>query len=366
MTQKNRLIILTICAALFLFFTPMIVFYSLGYRYDFKKNKTVATGGIYVKAMPLGSEITVDQDSAQKTGIFTTYVFVQNLLPSIHSVSIKKDGYFDYQKNLMVKENEVTKLEHITLFKKDIAFTALAKDATSPFETIAKPASYTLKNSNLYQAKDQVPMVKNVLAFNDKNSLLYLAGDGFLYRANYNGENSQAINTEPLKITKKNTYEIWVFGDYTFVRENNSLLMLDSQSKTFKPFGSDILAMNIAPDNQKMAYWTQNTISIYYREQNNDSYDHVQNTPLPALPEAITNVFWINNDYLLAVGANHLFIIEIDARQNVNIITLGDIISPTTPKPVDLSKASVIFNDSDKKIYLKTDTETIASERLIP
>ena len=127
MTKKKRWIIFLASTVLFLVVTPYLTLYSLGYRIDFE-NKTIrATGGIYVRALPQGADIIIDSSIENKTGIFSNSVFVQNLLPKNHSVLIKKDGYYDYQKTIKVKEKEVIKLENVILFKKDILFSVLQK-----------------------------------------------------------------------------------------------------------------------------------------------------------------------------------------------------------------------------------------------
>src|SRR5438552_405292 len=110
MTKKVRIIILTICIVLFFIATPYMVLYSLGYRIDFKHLKLMGTGGIYVKAQPESVAIAIDSARHDKTGVLFTSIFKQNLLPGKHIVTIQKDGYYDYQKTLEVKKNEVTKL----------------------------------------------------------------------------------------------------------------------------------------------------------------------------------------------------------------------------------------------------------------
>jgi len=125
MTKKKRLIILLIYAVLFFAITPYIVLYSLGYRIDVASKRIIATGGIYVKALPQGTDIIIDSKIKNKTGLFSNTVFVQNLLPKQHAVLIQKEGYHDYQKNLLVRENQVTKLENVVLFKQKMLFDLL-------------------------------------------------------------------------------------------------------------------------------------------------------------------------------------------------------------------------------------------------
>ena len=127
MTKKTRLIILLFCIVCFLLIAPILVAYSMGYRFDFDKDKIVATGGIYVRSFPAADQIIVDSGIAEKPGLFGSSVFVQSLLPKNHTVSIKKSGYYDYYKTLPVLENQVTKIENVLLIKKNIKFTDISE-----------------------------------------------------------------------------------------------------------------------------------------------------------------------------------------------------------------------------------------------
>lgn len=127
MTKKTRLILLLVCVALFFIITPFIVLYSMGYRFDLSLMRITATGGIYVRTMPEAESIIIDSKINKKPAFFSKDVFVQNLLPKQHSVLVKKEGYYDYQKNIGVKENQVIKLEDILLIKNNLAFDVLPK-----------------------------------------------------------------------------------------------------------------------------------------------------------------------------------------------------------------------------------------------
>ncbi|KKP93278.1 MAG: hypothetical protein UR98_C0007G0010 [Parcubacteria group bacterium GW2011_GWA1_36_12] len=127
MRKRIRLIILLSCVALFLIFAPYIVLYSMGYRVDFVKMKITATGGIYIRTSPQASAIIIDSKINTKPGMFANSVFVQDLLAKEHYVLIKKDGYYDYNKILPVRENQVTKLENVLLIKQNIVFNLLSE-----------------------------------------------------------------------------------------------------------------------------------------------------------------------------------------------------------------------------------------------
>ena len=116
------------CIALFLVLSPWIVLYSMGYKIDFEKMEIIATGGIYIRTSPQASEVIIDTRTPEKPKMFSDSVFVLDLIPKEHSVLIKKEGYFDYQKTIEVKEKEVTKLENIVLFKKNLGIDILLRN----------------------------------------------------------------------------------------------------------------------------------------------------------------------------------------------------------------------------------------------
>lgn len=139
MTLKTRLILLGVCAVLFFVVTPFIVLYSLGYRVDFETWQIRGTGGIYVYAQPAPDSVTIDSVLAEKTGLFSSAVFTQNLTPGTHHVEIAKEGYYGYQKELLVIEKQVAKLENVMLFKQKLDFatveSAVDYVSASPNET---------------------------------------------------------------------------------------------------------------------------------------------------------------------------------------------------------------------------------------
>ena len=240
MTKRTRLIILLICVTLFLIIAPYLVLYSLGYRVDFSNQKIVATGGIYIKTEPTGVNITIDQTIKETTGYFYNSVFIQNLTPTIHTVDIKKEGYVDYQKSLVVEEKAVTKLENVILFKKDIAFTALL-DVPASIKVAPKDATlswlnpkdltetFYVKKNSIYSTKSVLALVKNipvgilslsqhmVISPDSQHMAYYTDHDIFLIR-------------EDKKIhlyysSQKITSLFWINNDYLTFSDNEKLII---------------------------------------------------------------------------------------------------------------------------------------------
>ncbi len=337
MKKKTRLIILLICVALFLITAPYIVLYSMGYHIDFSNQKIVATGGIYVRAEPTGVDITINNTIKNTTGYFYNSVFVQNLLPTGHTILIQKEGYYDYNKNLTVKENEVTKLENVTLFKKDIDFEVLT-DATQFAELIAKPI------------QKPAPLLKNLIAYIwQGNLLLHLNNDGLLYNFDSVTKTSLALSTTPIAIDKKVSYTLQILDGKTFLKAGATTLLFNETTKNFVLFYSPVTDLKLSPDGQKILYF--NDKEIHYYVTNSDLKEDIllyKNT------SKITDCYWLNNDYILFLDGQNIIISEIDIRGNVNTVML--------PQKAD----QIFFNQQDKKLYILNQGAVMVSERLLP
>lgn len=373
MTRKTRLILLLICVALFLVVAPYIVLYSLGYRVDFVNRKITVTGGIYVVARPAPANIAINSITRNTTGFFSEAVFVQNLLPGQHSVSIKKDGYFDYQKTLLVREKEVTKLEEVTLFKKEPAFAQLL--TTEEFELLTKKPvdQFIIKTGSLYYAntpenaeltalQKSTPIIKNIVAFEvSGNSILWLGTDGLLYRFDITARTSEPLSQTPYTIAKKKTYILKTVAGNTFLLENTTALLFNKTTTAFEPFYTGVKDLVGSPDNQKIAYYSDN--ELWYWVLN--AKEEPEKFLLQKTKDNITNVYWINNNYLLFLAGNTITITEIDTRGNVNAITLPQTISLATGD-ITIKNPQIFFNGQDKKLYILSGEAVYVSEKLIP
>jgi hypothetical protein len=87
----------------------------LGYRIDFNSKKIVKTGAFYFKVWPKGAEIFFNGEMKKKTDFLSGSAYISNLLPKTYKVEIKKEGFLTWQKNLEIKENQVTESKNIFL-----------------------------------------------------------------------------------------------------------------------------------------------------------------------------------------------------------------------------------------------------------
>ena len=370
MTRKNRFIILAIFAVLFFIVTPYLVLYSLGYRVDFAKMKIVATGGIYIKALPQELDITIDSKIKNKTGRFSSDIFQQNLLPGTHSVLIAKNGYYDYRKNLEVQERAVTKLEHVILFKKDIIFEAIPGESQLPPDQQVPEDAYVIKNNNLYysnipqnntlsKTQKNTPVAKNIIIYKvSGGNIIWLGLDGFLYKSLANGTVAEKLNSVKISLSKTSVYSLFVFSQHIFLKEGAALWLLNKETKSLLNFYNPATQLELSPSGQKFIFY--NDYEILYSL----NADNLEKIFLNRFSEKISELQWINDDYIIFKLNGKLVISEVDSNQP-NMIEIGQTVL-VNGIPLDIKDSKMLFNQRDKKLYILKNNTLLVSEKLIP
>ncbi len=124
MTNRLRKTIILLFLLFFILTAPVLILYSQGYRFDFnwqeKKIKLIQTGGIAIGASPNNVSIFLDGKLKKKTGIFFTTAVVNNLIPKKYNIRVEKEGYYAWEKNLEVKEKQVTEAKYIVLIPENL------------------------------------------------------------------------------------------------------------------------------------------------------------------------------------------------------------------------------------------------------
>ncbi len=101
---------------IFLMSLPFLYLYATGYRFDFHKpSNLISTGGIYVAAERAGAEIYIDGELVRETRTFRKAFYAQNLDSGTHRISVQKEGYHTWVKELPVTKRLVTEAEAFNL-----------------------------------------------------------------------------------------------------------------------------------------------------------------------------------------------------------------------------------------------------------
>ena len=97
----------------------MVVFYTAGYRYHFKKEKFQKSGGIVLEFQPKEVKIYLQDKKIEETGFFDNSFKIPDLLPGQYNIKIEKDGYHTWNKKFEVESEKVSFFKDIILFKKN-------------------------------------------------------------------------------------------------------------------------------------------------------------------------------------------------------------------------------------------------------
>jgi len=425
MKQKYRKSLFISFLLTFLILAPILIFRSQGYRFDFQNKRIIQTGGFYFDVSPKQTSIYLNDKFSRKTDFFFNSTLIENLLPKKYNVKIEKDDYITWEKNLEIKEKEVTEAKNVTLFPQDFNFSIISEEVknfwVSPSEEkiiweefenntwslklydlkkelkshliskneISKNdvalinlnfsqdgetiyleviASEQLKNYSLdvnkglssLKENDKLEIEESIIAYQSFNSEnYYLDNNGDLYKTkeDLNKQiitNKEKLNDSSLLIKRETPYKLYVFPDFIFLKENSFIYTFNVETKSFEKFSENIKDFKISPDLKTIAYFFDTEVWIIPIEKTK-LYEAKKSVFLVRFSKSIQNIYWINSNYLAFNTENSIKISEIDTRDQLNIIDLGEFQSP-----------KIFWSPISKKIYNLTEEILWQSKELIP
>ena len=449
MTQRQRSLLFAFLAFLFMITSLVVIFYSQGYRFNFREKQITQSGAFYLKVIPKNVQVQINNQPRKKTDILFGAVFIDNLLPKTYNVKVKKEGYYSWEKNLAIKEKQVTEVKNIILFPLNPSFSVLSKETSDFFLSQDEQKILTLETAKggwelkLYDLKNSIkthllgvqdlskgkieisniyfsPDVKrillktfsgkemryfifdlgqktgtlqsltqldflgknikevifspqntqevffwkegkigkadfltkkispnflnDVLAFTLNNNVIYyLEKEGLLYRTDFSFTQKEKLNLANVEIKEKAEYEIIIMNDFLFLKENESLYLLNHSSGAFEIFFEKNKGLKISPDFRKAVYWSDSEIWVLFLKDQEEQPQKKggEKLFLTRFSEKIGEVFWLNPYYLIFNNGGQIKIAEIDERDKINIIDL-----------IEFEGSRFFFNKSNKKLYL--------------
>jgi len=259
MTKKTRRLIFYIFLVLFIFVALVIVFYALGYTFDWQKKSLTTTGAFYFKSHPDGAKIYINNEYAGDTN-----KFIRRLTPKNYDIKISKSDYYDWQKTLDIKSGLVTEAENIFLIKNNYIANSVTDANVGDFffspdgteviyvaeKPVAKTTILTLRLMNLTDNTDVqiypllipsissgftqiLPGLKNLAGIvwsNDKNKILLSFSDNSYYVVFLRNE-IKIINLQSL---------IQYSSNYTISSVKNPLIHPQDSNKIYFYFSSGL------------------------------------------------------------------------------------------------------------------------------
>lgn len=118
-------------AAVFLFLVaaPLLILRASGFRYDFQDMSLVPTGTLVLKTYPEGATVLIND---RKQGL-TTPAEISGLPPERYLIRVEAENYYPWQKQLEIRQNQVTAEEEILLIPKKIPVSTLVPQGVRAF-----------------------------------------------------------------------------------------------------------------------------------------------------------------------------------------------------------------------------------------
>lgn len=271
MTRGVRRIILWLFVTLFVFSSVLMVFLAQGYKIDFRSFSVTKTGGIYIITSVPDAKIYINDKYAETTGGLIKYSrLVENLLPKNYDIFIYKEGFYPWNKTIVVKAGEVVGIKNVVLFPIDLKTEKVAQaDAKSLIKQFPKPATSTgdfrVKKTVLEQfdkvSNKWLPIANNVnyLALSPDGRNVLFAGGNEVKVYSFADKKLETV----LSAQEKIRYISWLANSYYFITVADSDLIITELDNLGSKRNSIKLLFNIAPP---LNYDTDNDILYFSRD----------------------------------------------------------------------------------------------------
>ncbi|OIP77184.1 MAG: hypothetical protein AUK16_02370 [Parcubacteria group bacterium CG2_30_44_11] len=161
--RAQRRLVFIFLIILFVVAMPLLVFYAIGYRFDFSDgglHNIMSVGGMYVNTEAENVSIYIDNKPVEDLRIFQRAAYIQNLKAGVHQLHVQGNGVQTWVKNLPVFAHFVTEaaafnmpiVPQIRLITKYQTINgALVVEATStpPLSIASTTQSYVLASSTI-------------------------------------------------------------------------------------------------------------------------------------------------------------------------------------------------------------------------
>jgi len=144
----RRSIAFYLSVALFFVLLPVILSYALGYKIDYRNMKIYKTGILYIASRPAGAAIYLNGVMRQDT----TPAQIEELKPGSYKIEVRRDGFYPWEKDMVVRPNMVTKADRIVLFPITQEMKTINREGICDFLVSDKNNIYYMKRSGLFSS----------------------------------------------------------------------------------------------------------------------------------------------------------------------------------------------------------------------
>lgn len=96
-----------------------ILFFAEGYRINIKRMSIYKTGIVSIVAYPKDAQIYVDSTLVKNDSSFDKTLYSANLRSGYYNITVLKEGYTTWEKNIKIESGQVKRFSSIILFKEN-------------------------------------------------------------------------------------------------------------------------------------------------------------------------------------------------------------------------------------------------------
>jgi hypothetical protein len=348
MTLLTRRIIYISLIVFFLVATPLVLFYSLGYGFDWQNKKLVLTGGFYLKSNPGGAKIYINNKEDNKTPRL-----ISRLLPRSYNIKILKDGFHPWEKQLAIESRIVIEARNIFLVPEKPAINLAEANLSLDFSI----NSYFLIPAEAKRLEQANLTAKNILmadsyAFSNEKIFYLQPSDYILYKTDIAGVNKEQVSLNSLPA---DIYKIGVSPSQTFVfalAKSNRLFLFSPEEKIFKLLEIGVKNAEFSLDNKKLLYYTDTELKVMYLEKILiQPYKKAGEKELiTRFAEKIKAAIWYpeDNEHIIFTVGNTIKITELDARDKRNTV---DLLTAENFSPDAWNNPQMFYNTKKELLY---------------
>lgn len=343
MDKMMRKIIFYLAVIFFVFVTPIIIAYALGYGLDWKSKKIVLSGGLSIQSIPKKATVLINNDPQKEK----TPVLIKHLIPKYYQITITKEGYHTWQKNIEIKSELITEIKDVLLIQTQPNLEILDSNLSSNFslDNFLNPDNFE----------------------DNSNSLFYFqSSNNILYKTDSTGLKSEQISLIPLpenqtyKLIAPDDQHIVLLGKNNTKLINNNifdLYIFNPSTRNFDLVSNNVKFVQFSNDHENVLYVANNELWVF----------HFHNTLQPdnatiSKKELVTRsskpieqaIWYIKDDKHIIFTVDSLIkIIELDERDKRNIVDI--IKSPVEQINYDLKSNKLYWVTENKLLSLSLD-----------
>lgn len=232
----------------FLIIAPLLVLYVSGRKLDIGDRNTSATGILDAKSNPGGADLLINGVTDSSTPSIARF-----LLQGEYKVSLQKEGYFEWVKNLAIEPGKVTYaqkgVDEIQLIKKSVPKILVESGVTS-FAVVNDAVWYATKNTIL-KGRITESEPESILPINFTPASIIQLRDGSHILATDAKNNATLVDTNSSRVISLPS-NLGVLADINVItndlilyRTKNSLIAYKPNSKTTTTLRSDITSFTV-------------------------------------------------------------------------------------------------------------------------